>query len=67
MPGLSMDLGARLSFIAKQMGKMLVAYVPHVEKYRILTEGFELNGVPVAHTVEGAVLMAEAMRRWGQC
>ncbi len=63
LPGLSMDLGARLSFIAKQMDKMLVAYVPHVEKYRILTEGFELNGVPVAHSVEGAVLMAEAMRR----
>jgi hypothetical protein len=49
------------------MDKMLVAYVPHVEKYRILTEGFEFNGVPVAHSVEGAVLMAEAMRRWGQC
>jgi acyl-CoA synthetase (NDP forming) len=67
MPGISMDLGARLSFVAKQMDKMLVAYVPHVEKYRILIEGFELNGVPVAHSVEGAVLMAEAMRRWGRC
>jgi len=67
MPGISMDLGARLSFVAKQMDKMLVAYVPHVEKYQILTEGFELNGVPVAHSVEGAVLMAEAMRRWGRC
>ena len=67
MPGISMDLGARLSFVAKQMNKMLVAYVPHVEKYRILIEGFELNGVPVAHSVEGAVLMAEAMKRRGQC
>ena len=46
LPGISMDLGARLSFVAKQMDKMLVAYVPHVEKYQILTEGFELNGVP---------------------
>jgi acetyltransferase len=67
MPGISMDLGARLSFVAKQMGKPLVAYVPHVEKYQIMTEGFELNGVPVAHSVEGAVLMAEAMRRCRQC
>jgi acetate---CoA ligase (ADP-forming) len=67
MPGISMDLGARLSFIAKQVGKPLIAYVPHVEKYRIMTEGFEFNGVPVAHSVEGALLMAEAMRRWGQC
>lgn len=67
MPGVSMDLGARMSFEARQMGKPLIAYVPHVEKYQIMTEGFELNGVPVAHSVEGAVLMAEAMRRWGQC
>jgi acetate---CoA ligase (ADP-forming) len=67
MPGVSMDLGARLSFVAKQMGKPLIAYVPHVEKYQIMTEGFEFNGVPVAHTVEGAILMADAMRRWGQC
>lgn len=67
MPGISMDLGARLSFVARQMGKMLVAYVPHVEKYQMLTEGFELNGVPVAHSVDGAVLMAEAMKRCGQC
>jgi acetate---CoA ligase (ADP-forming) len=67
MPGISMDLGARLSFVAKQMGKPLIAYVPHVEKYQIMTEGFEFNGVPVAHSVEGAMLMAEAMRRWGQC
>jgi acyl-CoA synthetase (NDP forming) len=67
MPGISMDLGARLSFVAIQMGKPLIAYVPHVEKYQIMTEGFEFNGVPVAHSVEGAVLMAEAMKRWGQC
>jgi acetate---CoA ligase (ADP-forming) len=67
MPGVSMDLGARLSFEARQMGKPLIAYVPHVEKYQIMTEGFELNGVPVAHSVEGAVLMAQAMRRLGQC
>lgn len=67
MPGISMDLAARLSFMSKQAGKPLVAYVPHVEKYRILTEGFELNGVPVAHSVEGAVLMVEAMRRCRPC
>jgi len=67
MPGVSMDLGARLSFEARRTGKPLIAYVPHVEKYQIMTEGFELNGAPVAHSVEGAVLMAEAMMRWGRC
>jgi hypothetical protein len=38
-----------------------------VERYRILIEGFELNGVPVAHSIEGAVLMAEALRRYQSC
>jgi hypothetical protein len=38
-----------------------------VERYRILIEGFELNEVPVAHSIEGAVLMAEGMRRYKPC
>jgi acetyltransferase len=41
----------------------LVAYVPHVEKYGIFIEGFEFNRIPVAPSIEGAVHMAEAMRR----
>jgi acyl-CoA synthetase (NDP forming) len=63
LPGISSDLGARLSQVYRQEGKPLVAYVPHVEKYRMLTEGFELNKVPVASSIEGAVLMAEALQR----
>ena len=51
----------------RREGKPLVAYVPHVEKYRMLIEGFELNRVPVSHSIEGAVLMAEAMRRCRPC
>ncbi|HDM10452.1 MAG TPA: hypothetical protein ENF92_08055 [Desulfobacteraceae bacterium] len=43
--------------------KPLIAYVPHVEKFRMLIEGFELNGVPVSHSIEAAVLMAEALKR----
>jgi hypothetical protein len=42
----------------------MVAYVPHVEKYRMLIEGFELNQIPVSDAIEGAVLMVEALRRW---
>jgi acetyltransferase len=45
----------------------LVAYVPHVEKYRMLIEGFEFNRVPVSPSIEGAVHMAEAMRRCQPC
>jgi acyl-CoA synthetase (NDP forming) len=66
-PGISSDLGARLSYVHQQNGKPLVAYVPHVEKYRILIEGFELNRVPVASSIDGAAFMLEAMRRCRPC
>jgi acyl-CoA synthetase (NDP forming) len=66
-PGVTSDLAARLSQICRQEGKPLIAYVPHVEKYRIFIEGFELNRIPVAHSIEGAVHMAEAMRRYKPC
>jgi len=66
-PGISSDLGARLSYVHQQTGKPLVAYVPHVEKYRILIEGFELNNVPVASSIDGAAFMVEAMRRCRPC
>ncbi len=66
-PGISMDLGARLSYVLGREGKPLVAYVPHQEKYRMLIEGFELNNVPVSASIEGAVLMVEAIRRCKTC
>jgi acyl-CoA synthetase (NDP forming) len=63
LPGISSDLGARLSLIRKKTGKPLVAYVPHVEKYRMLFEGLEMNHIPASSSIEGAALMAGAMRR----
>jgi acetyltransferase len=63
LPGISSDLSARLSQIPQKDGKPIIAYVPHVEKYRMLIEGFELYRVPVSPSIEGAVLMAEALRR----
>jgi acyl-CoA synthetase (NDP forming) len=62
-PGITMDLGARLSQIARRSGKPLLAYVPHLEKYRMLIEGFELSRVPVSPSIDGAVLMAKALHR----
>jgi len=67
MPGITSDLGARLSHVYQQNRKPLVGYVPHVEKYRMLIEGFELNHVPVSPSIEGAVHMAEALRRYRPC
>ena len=67
LPGITSDLGARLSQVSRRAEKPLVAYVPHVEKYRMLIEGFEFNRVPVSPSIEGAVNMAEAMRRCKPC
>ena len=66
-PGVTSDLGARLSLMYRQEGKPLVAYVPHVEKYRMFIEGFQFNQVPVAHSIEEAVNMVEALRRRLPC
>jgi acetyltransferase len=67
LPGVTSDVGARLSQIARRTGKPMVAYVPLVEKYRMLIEGFELNGIPASPSIEGAVNMVEAMRRFRPC
>jgi acetyltransferase len=67
VPGITSDLGARLSQICRQEGKPMIAYVPHVEKYLMFIEGFQLNEIPVAHSVEEAVHMAEALRRRQPC
>jgi acyl-CoA synthetase (NDP forming) len=63
IPGITSDLGAKLSTVVRQCGKPLIAYVPHVEKYAMLIEGFKLNGAPVSPSIEGAVLMVDALRR----
>ncbi|MBU0673721.1 MAG: CoA-binding protein [Proteobacteria bacterium] len=67
LPGISSDIGARLSQIHRKTGKPLVAYVPHVEKYQMLIEGFALNRVPVASSIESAVMMASAIRKETPC
>jgi acetyltransferase len=67
VPGITSDLGARLSQIYRQTGKPMIAYVPHVEKYLMFIEGFQLNQIPVAHSIEEAVHMAEALRRHQPC
>ncbi len=67
IPGITSDLGPRLSQISRQTGKPMIAYVPHVEKYLMFVEGFQLNQIPVAHSIEEAVHMAEALRRHRPC
>jgi acetyltransferase len=67
IPGITVDIGAKLGMMHQQEGKPIIAYVPHVEKYRIIVEGFNAYTIPVAHSVEDAVHMAEAMRRNKSC
>ena len=64
LPGITSDLGARLSMVFRQEGKPMIAYVPHVDKYSMLIEGFQLNRIPVARSIEEAVQMAESLRRF---
>ena len=66
-PGVSADIGAKLSQVARIEDKPMIAYVPNEDKYRIIIEGFELNNIPVASSVEGAVLMATALKRCRPC
>lgn len=67
LPGVTLDIGVRLSQVQKQFRKPIVAYVPHVEKYNMMIDGFELNGTPVSPSIEGAVLMAKALARKKPC
>lgn len=67
LPSITTDLGARLSRVYAREKKPLVAYIPHVDRYQMFIEGLQINGIPVSHSIEGAVNMAEALRRCAQC
>lgn len=65
--GVSVDIGAKVSNPSKKRVRPLVAYIPHMAKYQAFIEGFELNGVPVSDSIDGAVMMLEGMRRYQPC
>lgn len=65
LPAVTTDVGARIAQVAREIDKPVVTYIPHVDRYSIFIDGFEANGVPVAHSVEGAVHMAKALRQGG--
>ncbi len=64
LPGISSDLAGRLGLVNRQEKKPMIAYVPHVEKYGMLIEGFQLNQIPVASSIEEAVQMVEALKKY---
>ncbi len=63
LPAISSDIGSRIATVAMQHQKPVITYMPHVDRYVMFIEGFESNGLPVAHSVEGAVHMIRAMKR----
>ena len=67
LPGVTLDIGVRLSQAIRHYNKPLIAYVPHVDKYTMMVDGFEFNGTPVSSSIDGAVLMAKALMRKKPC
>ncbi len=63
LPALTPDIGGRIAQACLESGKPTVVYMPHVDKYGIFIEGFEANGIPVSHSVRGAVAMAAALAK----
>jgi hypothetical protein len=64
MPGITQDLGAILGSVPRRYGKPLIAYVAILEKYRILIVGLRVERRAVAHSIEGAMHMAQALMKY---
>jgi acyl-CoA synthetase (NDP forming) len=58
-------VGTRLGQVVRKWDKPVVAYVPNLAKFGMVLEGFELNGIPVVHTIDEAVQMLKALRLLG--
>lgn len=64
-PMMTSFVGTRLGQVVKRYDKPVVAYVPDLAKYGMVLEGFELNGIPVVHSIESGVQMLKALRMLG--
>lgn len=65
-PMITSFIGTRLGQVVKNYGKPVVAYVPDLAKFGMVLEGFELNGIPVVHSIEEGVQMLKALRLLGE-
>jgi acetate---CoA ligase (ADP-forming) len=64
-PMMTSFVGTRLGQVVKRHDKPVVAYVPNLAKYGMVLEGFELNGIPVVHSIGEGVQMLKALRLLG--
>ena len=53
IPGITADLGAKLSSVAARHGKPLIAYVPHVDKYAMMIEDLSSTAPPYPPPLRG--------------
>ncbi|MHA1315464.1 MAG: CoA-binding protein [Candidatus Helarchaeota archaeon] len=60
-PQISMQIGRRISIIVRNYDKPCIVYLPWLERYQIIIDGLELNGIPVAHTIEEGVQMLKGL------
>lgn len=65
-PMMTSFVGTRLGQVVKKYDKPVVAYVPNLAKYGMELEGFELNGIPVVHSIEEGIQMLKALRLLGE-
>jgi acetyltransferase len=61
-PTMTSFAGTRLGQIVKKFDKPVVTYIPNLAKYGMVLEGFEMNGIPVVHTIEEGAQMLKALR-----
>ena len=62
-PLISMSLGERVRLISRVHKKPVVAYVPRLERYRMIFEALEDGNIPTADTIEQAIQMAYAVHQ----
>lgn len=65
-PLMTSFVGSRLGQVVKRHDKPVVAYVPNLAKYGMEIEGFELNGIPVVHSLEEGIQMLKCLRLLGE-
>lgn len=63
IPAITSALPPQLGYLQKLYDKPIVCYVPYLPKFGIFIEGFEMNGIPVTHSIDQAVFMLTAIKR----
>jgi acyl-CoA synthetase (NDP forming) len=61
-PGISFQIGRRISNVVQNKKKPIVCFVPYVAKYSMIIEQLELGNIPVFHEIKEAVQAVSALK-----